>query len=46
MPVTKQARPPAWRPALEKELGHEVRGVMAPGGNVEWSFGRKRGLGL
>ena len=35
-----------WRPALEKDLGREVRGVMAPGGNVEWSFGRKRGLGL
>jgi type IV secretory pathway VirD2 relaxase len=35
-----------WRPALEKELGCEVRGVMAPGGNVEWSLGRKRGLGL
>jgi type IV secretory pathway VirD2 relaxase len=35
-----------WRPALEKELGREVRGVMAPGGNVHWSLGRKRGLGL
>ena len=35
-----------WRPALEKELGREVRGAIAPGGNVEWSFGRKRGLGL
>ena len=35
-----------WRPALEKELGREVRGIMAPGGNVEWSFGRMRGLGL
>ena len=35
-----------WRPALEKELGREVRGVIAPGGNVDWSFGRKRGLGL
>jgi hypothetical protein len=35
-----------WRPALEKDLGREVRGVMAPGGNVEWSLGRKRGLGL
>src|SRR6185312_9782909 len=35
-----------WRPALEKELGREVRGIMAPGGNVEWSIGRKRGLGL
>src|SRR5579884_3430441 len=35
-----------WRPALEKELGREVRGVMALGGNVEWSLGQKRGLGL
>lgn len=35
-----------WRPALEKELGREVRGVMAPGGTVDWSLGRKRGLGL
>ena len=35
-----------WRPALEQELGREVRGVMAPGGNVDWSLGRKRGLGL
>jgi len=35
-----------WRPALEKEPGREVRGVLAPGGQVDWSFGRKRGLGL
>jgi len=35
-----------WRPALEKNLGREVRGVMAPGGRVEWDLGRKRGLGL
>jgi type IV secretory pathway VirD2 relaxase len=35
-----------WRPALEKELGREVRGVMAPGGSVQWTLGRKRGLGL
>jgi hypothetical protein len=35
-----------WRPALEKELGREVRGVMALGGNVDWSLGRKRGLGI
>jgi type IV secretory pathway VirD2 relaxase len=35
-----------WRPALEKDLGREVRGVLAPGGNVDWSLGRKRGLGL
>jgi hypothetical protein len=35
-----------WRPALEKDLGRPVRGVMAPGGRVEWDLGRKRGLGL
>ena len=35
-----------WRPALEQQLGKQVAGVMAPGGGVEWNFGRKRGLGL
>ena len=35
-----------WRPALEKDLGREVRGVMVPGGRVDWDLGRKRGLGL
>jgi type IV secretory pathway VirD2 relaxase len=35
-----------WRPALERALGQEVRGVMTPGGGVDWSLGRKRGLGL
>jgi len=35
-----------WRPALERHLGREVTGMMLPGGGVEWSFGKKRGLGL
>jgi type IV secretory pathway VirD2 relaxase len=35
-----------WRPALEQQLGRQVSGVMMPGGKVDWSFGRKRGLGL
>ena len=35
-----------WRPALEQQLGRQVSGVMKPGGGVDWSFGRKRGLGL
>ena len=35
-----------WRPALEQQLGSQVSGMMAPGGNVDWSFGRKRGLGI
>jgi len=35
-----------WRPTLEQQLGNEISGVMAPGGNVDWNFGRKRGLGI
>ncbi len=35
-----------WRPALEKELGKQVGGVLTPGGGVDWNFGKKRGLGL
>jgi len=31
---------------LEQQLGEHVSGVLGPGGNVDWSFGRKRGLGL
>jgi hypothetical protein len=35
-----------WRPALEQQFGRQVSGVLTPGGNVDWSFGRKRSLGL
>jgi hypothetical protein len=35
-----------WRPALEQKLGQHVSGTMMPGGGVEWSFGRQKGLGL
>lgn len=35
-----------WRPALEQQLGRHVSGVTLPGGGVDWSFGRKRGLEL
>jgi len=35
-----------WRPALEQQLGRQVTGTMTPGGSVDWSFGRKRGLGI
>ena len=34
-----------WTPALEPHLGRQVSGVVARGG-VDWSFGRKRGLGV
>jgi type IV secretory pathway VirD2 relaxase len=35
-----------WRPALEQQLGRQVSGALLPGGSVDWSFGRNRGLGL
>ncbi|MBM3653140.1 MAG: DUF3363 domain-containing protein [Alphaproteobacteria bacterium] len=34
-----------WSPLLEKEIGKQVSGVMSPGGGVDWSFGRRRGIG-
>jgi type IV secretory pathway VirD2 relaxase len=35
-----------WRPALERQLGRQVCGLMMPEGRVDWSFRRERGLGL
>jgi hypothetical protein len=35
-----------WRPALEQHLGRQITGVMTPGGGVDWSLGRGRGLGI
>jgi type IV secretory pathway VirD2 relaxase len=35
-----------WSPSLETKRGQHISGVMSPGGGVEWSFGRKRGLGI
>ncbi len=35
-----------WKPALEQRLGRQVSGVVKAGGAVDWSFERKRGLGL
>ncbi|MGJ0454296.1 MAG: relaxase/mobilization nuclease domain-containing protein [Methylocystis sp.] len=35
-----------WSPSLEKEIGKLVSGVMSPGGGVDWSFGRRRGIAM
>ncbi|MFZ5783309.1 MAG: relaxase/mobilization nuclease domain-containing protein [Pseudomonadota bacterium] len=35
-----------WSPSLEKQLGRHVSGVARGDGGIDWSFGRKRGLGL
>lgn len=35
-----------WSPSLEKQLGKHVSGVTRGDGGVDWSFARKRSLGL
>jgi type IV secretory pathway VirD2 relaxase len=35
-----------WSPTLEKKLGQHVAGTTRDDGGIEWSLGRKRGLGL
>ena len=35
-----------WTPSLDNQIGKHLSGVMRDDGGVDWSFGRKRGLGL
>jgi len=35
-----------WTPSIEKHIGQHISGVARADGGVDWSFGRKRGLGL
>ncbi|MFA6031405.1 MAG: DUF3363 domain-containing protein [Myxococcota bacterium] len=35
-----------WTPSLEKHLGRHISGVARNDDGIDWSFGRKRGLGL
>ena len=35
-----------WTPSLDRQLGQHVSGTSRGDGGVDWSFGRKRGLGL
>jgi hypothetical protein len=35
-----------WRPALSSSISVTVSGVATPGGDVNWSLGRKLGLGI
>ena len=35
-----------WSPSLEKHLGQQVSGISRHTGGIDWSFARKRGLGL
>ncbi|MER9412328.1 DUF3363 domain-containing protein [Mesorhizobium sp. M0589] len=35
-----------WTPSLEKHLGRHVSGIARDDGGIDWSFSRKRSLGL
>jgi type IV secretory pathway VirD2 relaxase len=35
-----------WTPSVEQQLGKHISGVARADGGVDWSFGRKRNLGL
>ncbi|MGF1623964.1 MAG: relaxase/mobilization nuclease domain-containing protein [Alphaproteobacteria bacterium] len=35
-----------WSPSLERRLGRQVSGIARADGGIDWSFGRRRGLGL
>lgn len=35
-----------WQPLLDMRIGQHISGVAQNSGGIEWSFGRKRGLGI
>ena len=35
-----------WQPVLDTRVGQHIAGIVRDTGGIEWSFGRKRGLGL
>ncbi|MER8785112.1 DUF3363 domain-containing protein [Mesorhizobium sp. M1006] len=35
-----------WQPMLEKRIGQHITGPVQDSGGIDWSFGRKRGLGV
>ncbi|TRC77956.1 DUF3363 domain-containing protein [Mesorhizobium sp. WSM4307] len=35
-----------WTPSLERHLGNHIAGIARGDGGIDWSFGRKQGLGL
>jgi len=35
-----------WSPSLEKQRGRQVSGIVKDSGGIDWSLGRKHGLGL
>ena len=35
-----------WQSVLDNRIGQHITGTVRDAGGIEWSFGRKRGLGI
>ncbi|MER9544288.1 DUF3363 domain-containing protein [Mesorhizobium sp. M0437] len=35
-----------WQPMLDKRIGQHISGLVQDSGGIDWSFGRKRGVGI
>jgi hypothetical protein len=35
-----------WNDALDKRLGQQISGIAMSGGGIDWTLGRKLGLGI
>jgi type IV secretory pathway VirD2 relaxase len=35
-----------WTPSIERQIGRQVSGLVRPGGSIEWSSSRRRGIEL
>jgi hypothetical protein len=35
-----------WNDALTERIDQQINGIAMPGGGIDWTFGRSRGLGL
>jgi len=35
-----------WKPQLNQHLGQHIAGTVTPGGGIDWTLGRKRGLSI
>ncbi len=35
-----------WQSVLDRRIGQHVTGIVRDGGGIDWSFGRRRGLGV
>lgn len=35
-----------WTPSIERQIGRQVSGLVRPGGSIDWSASRRRGIGL